>query len=128
MDTTLNRLKGSTAGNALTGRRSLQCSTRHILYHTTCCQSGGLFFPCPRCYQLEAVNNHRSDSSRKGVVTPFARANRGMMAGADPELYTLNTENNLEMKNEVEERTLPRIAKVHNILEMWQDSQNPPAI
>jgi hypothetical protein len=51
-----------------------------------------------------------------------------MMAGADPELYTLNTENNLEMKNEVEERTLPRIAKVHNILEMWQDSQNPPAM
>jgi hypothetical protein len=66
-----------------------------------------------------------SDASRKGVVTPFARANRGMIAGADPELYTLNTENDLEMKNEVEERTLPRIAKVHDILEMWQDSQNP---
>jgi len=38
---------------------------KHILYHTTWCQSGGQFFPWPRCYRLEAVKNHRRDPSRK---------------------------------------------------------------
>jgi hypothetical protein len=33
-------------------RRSLQCSLRHILHHTTWCASGGQFFPCARCYWL----------------------------------------------------------------------------
>ena len=46
------------------------------------------------------------------------------MAGADPLLDTIYTENNSEMKKEVEERKLRRMAKVHDILEMWQDSQN----
>jgi len=46
------------------------------------------------------------------------------LAGADPLLDTINTENNSEMKKEVEERKLRRMAKVHDILEMWQDSQN----
>jgi len=46
------------------------------------------------------------------------------LAGADPELDTMNTENDSEMKKEVEERKLHRMAKVHNILEMWQGSQN----
>jgi len=46
------------------------------------------------------------------------------LAGADPLLDTIYTENNSEMKKEVEERKLRRMAKVHDILEMWQDSQN----
>ena len=46
------------------------------------------------------------------------------MASADPELYTTNTENNSEMKKEEEEWILHRMAKVHNLLEMWQGSQN----
>jgi len=46
------------------------------------------------------------------------------LTGTDPELDTTNTENDSEMKNEVEERTLTRMAKVHDFLEMWQCSQN----
>jgi hypothetical protein len=46
------------------------------------------------------------------------------LAGTDPELDTTNTENDSEMKKEVEERTLHRMAKIHDFLEMWQGSQN----
>jgi len=60
----------------------------------------------------------------KVIVTQFARANNGNLAGTDPELDTLNTENNSEMKKEAEERKLHRMAKVHDFLEMWQGSQN----
>jgi len=60
----------------------------------------------------------------KVVVTQFARANHGILAGIDPELETMNTENDSEMKKEVEERKLHRMAKVHDFLEMWQGSQN----
>jgi len=58
------------------------------------------------------------------VVRQFARANNGILAGTDPELDTMNTENDSEMKKEAEKRTLHRMAKVHNFLEMWQGSQN----
>jgi len=60
----------------------------------------------------------------KVVVRLFARANNGILAGTDPELDTMNTENNSEMKKEAEERKLYRMAKVHDFLEMWQGSQN----
>jgi hypothetical protein len=46
------------------------------------------------------------------------------LVGIDPELDTMNTENNWEMKKEVEETKLNRMAKVHDFLEMWQRSQN----
>jgi len=36
----------------------------------------------------------------------------------------MNTGNNTEMKKEAEEWTLHRMTNVHNILEMWQGSQN----
>jgi hypothetical protein len=36
----------------------------------------------------------------------------------------MSTEPNLELKKEAEERTLHRMAKVHDFLEMWQGSQN----
>jgi len=58
------------------------------------------------------------------VVTQFAQANNGIFAGNYTALDTTETENDLELHNEVEERTLPRMAKVHNFLEMWQGSQN----
>jgi len=61
------------------------------------------------------------------IVRQFARANNGILAGADPDLNTTNTENNSEMKNLVEERKLRRIAKVHDSSEMWQGSHNLPA-
>jgi len=60
----------------------------------------------------------------KVVVRQFAQANNRILAGADPELDTMNTENDSEMKKEVEETTLHRMAKVHNFLEMWQGSNN----
>jgi len=59
----------------------------------------------------------------KVVVRQYARANNRILAGTDPELDTLNTENDTEMKKEAEERKLHRMAKVHNFLEMWQGSQ-----
>jgi len=58
------------------------------------------------------------------VVTQFARANNGILAGTDWELDTPQTENHSEMKKEAEERKLHRMAKVHDFLEMWQGSQN----
>jgi hypothetical protein len=36
----------------------------------------------------------------------------------------MSTEPNLELKKEAEERTLHRMAKVHDFLDMWQGSQN----
>jgi len=60
----------------------------------------------------------------KVVVTQFAQANNGILAGTDRELDTPHTENDLEMKKEAEERKLHRMAKVHDVLEMWQGSQN----
>jgi hypothetical protein len=46
------------------------------------------------------------------------------LAATDPELNTTNSENGSEMKKVVEERKLNRMAKVHDLLEMWQGSQN----
>jgi len=57
-------------------------------------------------------------------IRKFAQANNGILASTDPELNTTNTENNSEMKKEAEERKLHRMAKVHDLLEMWQGSQN----
>jgi len=46
------------------------------------------------------------------------------MPGDYPLSDTTNTANDLEIKKEVEEMKLHRMAKVHNSLEMWQGSQN----
>jgi hypothetical protein len=54
------------------------------------------------------------------IVRLFACANNRILLGTDPELDTTRTENNSEMKNEGEESKLHRMARVHNILEMWQ--------
>jgi len=40
------------------------------------------------------------------VVRQFARANNGILAGTDPELDTMNTENDSEMKKEAEENKI----------------------
>jgi len=55
------------------------------------------------------------------------RANNEIMAGVESESNTSNTENISEMKKEAEERKLHRMAKVNEILEMWQGSQNSSA-
>jgi len=51
---------------------------------------------------------------KKVDVRQFAQANDGILAGTDLELDTANTENDSDMKKEVEERKLHRMAKVHN--------------
>jgi len=51
-----------------------------------------------------------------------------MLTGIDLALKKMECEHNVEMKREVEERILHRIAKVHDLLEMWHGSQNVPAM
>jgi hypothetical protein len=46
------------------------------------------------------------------------------LARDSPLLDLADTENNSEMKREVGERTLHPMAKVDDVLEMWQGSQN----
>jgi len=47
-----------------------------------------------------------------------------ILAETDRELDTPHSENDSEMKREGQERYLPRMAKVHDFLEMWQGTQN----
>jgi hypothetical protein len=61
---------------------------------------------------------------KKTVVSQFARANNRILAGTDPELDDATTENDTEMEKEAEERKLHRMDKVHDLLVMWQGSQN----
>jgi hypothetical protein len=58
------------------------------------------------------------------VVRYLVQANNEILAVTDPELDTTNTDNDSEMKKDVEEMKLHRMAKVHNDLEMWHGSQN----
>jgi len=46
------------------------------------------------------------------------------LAGTDPELDTMHTENDSEMKKDAEEMPLHSMAKVHDFLKMWQGCQN----
>ena len=114
----------TTGGNSLKARRSLQCGARHILYHTTWCRSGGQIFPWPRRYVWTHYESRGETLHEEVIARQFARANNGILAGSDPELDTMNTENDLEKKKEVEERKLHRMAKVHDFLESWQGSEN----
>jgi hypothetical protein len=52
------------------------------------------------------------------IVRQFARAKNGILEGTDPELDTMNPENDSQMKKEAEESKLHRMAKVHDFLEM----------
>ena len=60
----------------------------------------------------------------KVIVRQFAWANKGILAGDCTALDSMYIENDLELKKEAVERKFHRMAKVHNILEMWQGSQN----
>jgi len=57
------------------------------------------------------------------VVRKFARTNSGLLACDKPVLDPDSTDNDMEMKREAEKKKLHRMAKVHDILEMWQVSQ-----
>jgi len=58
----------------------------------------------------------------KVIVTQIARANDGIFAGDCAALHTAETENDLELKKEAEDKKLARMAKVHHFLKMWQGS------
>ena len=58
------------------------------------------------------------------IVRQFAPANNGILAGSVPDFDSTHTENDSEMKKEVEECKLPRMAQVHHFWETWQGSQN----
>jgi hypothetical protein len=53
----------------------------------------------------------------KLVVRQFPHANTGLLAGDDPVLVPDSTDNNIELKREVEEKKSHRVAKVHDFLE-----------
>jgi hypothetical protein len=53
------------------------------------------------------------------IVRQCARADNGILAGAVPSSNTTNTEDDSEVKKEVEESNLRRPAKVYNIFEIW---------
>jgi hypothetical protein len=48
----------------------------------------------------------------------------GLLAGDDSELNMTNTDNDLEIQREVEQKILHRMAKVHDVMEMQQGSKN----
>jgi len=58
------------------------------------------------------------------VVRQFAQANDWIFAGNDPAMDATEPEKVLELKREVEEIKLHRMAKVHDLLEIWQGSHN----
>jgi len=60
----------------------------------------------------------------KVIERQLARSTNGIVAGDNLVWDMTNTENDSEMKKEVEEMILHRMAKVHDFLEMWQGSQN----
>jgi len=60
----------------------------------------------------------------KVVFRQSAQANNGILAGDDPALDRSESNNDLELNREAEERKLHTMAKVHDFLEMWQVSQN----
>jgi len=124
LDTGHNWPVAAARRNALKVHGSLQCGAWLILYHTTWCWSGVYIFPWARCYRLEAVKNHSQDPLWKVVVRQFARANQKILADDNPALETKNTKNYSEMKKVADKQKLPRMAKVRNVLEMWQGSQN----
>jgi len=57
------------------------------------------------------------------VVGQFSPANSGSLARNNPVLDPSSPDNDILMKREVEEKKLHRMAKVHNLLEIWQGSQ-----
>jgi hypothetical protein len=57
------------------------------------------------------------------VVRQFAQAKSGLLSGDDPVLVPNSSYNDMELKREAEDKKLHRMAKVHDVLEMWQGSQ-----
>jgi len=61
---------------------------------------------------------------KTSIATQFSQANNVTVAGDGPAFDIMKIELDLEMKNEADERKLHRMANVHNIIAMWQGTQN----
>ena len=77
---------------------------------------------------LDVIGRRQSKTTgetlrKKIAVRHFAWANHRILAGDNPVSDTMNTENDLEMKKEAEERNLKLMAKVDDSLVMWQCRQ-----
>jgi len=114
-----------------------QHDATHLKYANLSNVASEIFCIIPHCVGVEAsvslgwnvIGWRQSKTTgetlrKKVVVREFAQANDGLLAGDDPESDSSSTDNDIEMKREVEEKKLHRMAKVHDILEMWQGSQN----
>jgi len=60
-------------------------------------------------------------------VRLYVEANNAILAGNDSVLDPTITENEFQLKKQVEENKLFLMAKVEDFLEMWQGGQNLPA-
>jgi len=87
-----------TSGNSLKVRWSLQCGTRHILHHTTWCQSGGLFSLGREVIGWRQCETNSEMLREIVVVREVAWANNGILAGDYTALDTVETENDLVLK------------------------------
>jgi len=109
----------------------------HSKYADLCNVARDIFSFIPHGVGVEAsfslgrdVNGWKQSKTTGGTlrekvgIRQFARANNGILASTDPELNATNTENISEMKKEAEERKSHRMAKVLDLLEMRQGSQN----
>jgi len=96
----------------------------HILHHITWCRSGGQIFPRARRCGCRTSQTSGLSLRDKVIVRQFAWANNVILAGYYSAQDSMETANNSQLTREVEERKFHRMAKVHNLLEMWQCSQN----
>jgi len=76
---------------------------QHILYHSTWCRSGGLFLLGRDVIGWRQSKSTNETLREEVVVRQFARAEHGILAGADPYLHTTDTENDSERNTEAEE-------------------------
>jgi len=59
----------------------------------------------------------------KVSLRQYARVNHSIVVGHSTAFDTTETENDLGLKKDVVQSTLHRMAKAHNLIEMWQGSQ-----
>jgi len=110
-------------------QHSRYCNLSNMAGNNFSTMTHGVWVEARLSLERDVINRRQSKMTHKtlrerAVVRQFARANDGILAGDDPALDTTNIANDLELKREVEERTLHRMAKVHEMLAMWQGSQN----
>jgi len=85
---------------------------------------GASVFPGQDIIPWRQSNTPRETLWEKVIVRQFAQTNNRILVGNCAALDNTETENELELKNQAQERSFHRMAKIHDFLEMWQGSQN----